>query len=236
MSKLDLRFAVGDPDGPQSRVWRLWSHGDDVYCTVRDAGGLLKVSLHAGDATRPPICQLSVVKDFEDSLPEELRPANGRHIERWSRQGPDANGDYLGTRILVPFESVKPRGVVHHKPTVWLPPPQPTTAVEIALLFRPKGNHAPAPAVGERIQLLGACELPNGEQFRAVHYAYEINSQGRANLQAYKERTKHTPMKWSSRPLTNDEFGAGLLLFGIQEDGGHRIVDVDFDPAPRPAA
>jgi hypothetical protein len=236
MSKLDLRFAVGSPSGLQSRVWRLWTHGNDVYCTVRDAGALLKISLHAADATRPPVCQLSVVAEFANALSEELKPPDGRHIERWSRQGPDANGDYLGTRILIPFESVKQREIIHLKPTVWLPVPQPSAAMEIALLFRPKGNHAPTPTAGERLQLLGASELPNGEQFRAVYYTYEINAQGHVNLQAYKERTKLTPMKWSTRPLTSDESGAGLLLFGIQEDGGHRVVDVDFDPTSRPAA
>lgn len=44
-----VRFAVVDPvTGRHSGIWRIWTHGPDVYVAPEDLGGMLKVSLHPG--------------------------------------------------------------------------------------------------------------------------------------------------------------------------------------------
>jgi hypothetical protein len=232
---LDLRFAVGEANGPQSRVWRLWSHGGDVYCAVRDGGRLLKVSLHCARGDRPPICQLSITSEFHDKLGEESRSPTGRHLERWQRSVPDRHGDILGTRVLIPFESVRSRTATHRKPTTWLTIPDPNGAIEIALLFRPPDRHWSS-AEPTHTTELAATVLPNGEQFRAVHYKYHLNDEARAMIGRMKHSAQSTPPHWSTRPIRADDTDAGLLLHGPQTDGGHRIVDLDFDVPHAPAA
>jgi hypothetical protein len=42
-----LRFAAGTDPGPRSGVWRIYTHGDELYLMSRYMGGALKTSLHA---------------------------------------------------------------------------------------------------------------------------------------------------------------------------------------------
>lgn len=62
-----LRFAVGNSTDIRSSVWRLWSHGDELYLAAQSLAGLLKVSFHKSGILR--IAQPS----------SQPRPALGRY-------------------------------------------------------------------------------------------------------------------------------------------------------------
>lgn len=229
---MKLRFGVGLPDGARSRLWVLWSHGADVYCALRTARGLFKVSLHCGRDARPPVCQLSVTSEFHRSLAASNRPPAGRHVDRWARTGPDANGDFLGTRILIPSDSIRVRPVEAVKDAVWLPAPPRGDAIEVALLFRATSDLTAVPGASPSVQLLAAADLPNGDRFRAVYYEKRLTTQDHEALAGYRARSQSNPMQWSSRPPTPDDADSGLLLAGTQPDGGHRVVDLELDGTP----
>src|SRR5436305_475708 len=74
------RFAVGDPHGPQSLVWRLWTNAanNDAYIAARPLGGVLKVSLH----------ERGWRIAFVDPKSPFLAPGQDRAVDKWDRPPP----------------------------------------------------------------------------------------------------------------------------------------------------
>ncbi len=99
-------------------------------------------------------------------------------------------------------------------------------------MFRPAGNHWIQESSRKGLDLLATCQLPNGEQFRAMVYERTLTEADRAILIQHKARLQVDPPHWSSRNIAPDDMGLGLLLHGPQLDGGHRIVDLDYDAPP----
>ncbi|HXD55147.1 MAG TPA: hypothetical protein VN618_10380 [Solirubrobacteraceae bacterium] len=46
MSRNVLRVTAGTDRGARASVWRIYTHGDDIYVETRHAGGAIKTSLH----------------------------------------------------------------------------------------------------------------------------------------------------------------------------------------------
>ena len=62
VSKHVVRFAAGEDPGAQSAVWRIFTHGDEIYVLPRYAGGELKTSLHASGNFRHAFSEASAAR------------------------------------------------------------------------------------------------------------------------------------------------------------------------------
>ena len=76
---------------------------------------------------------------------------------------------------------------------------------------------------------MGVTELPSGEQFRAIAHPFVLDEQGRAILGEHLRDIRVRPVTWATRAIRDDDADAGVLLHGQQPDGGHRIVDLDYE-------
>lgn len=106
--KNTVRFAVGDPSGKRSRIWRVWVHGNEVYLKAPDRG---KVSLHASGHAHE---KWGTERYDEWRIPEAIRlvgrrgtlvPMFGVLIPRWG----------LGQKDPVPTRKANK--------VTWKPPP-----------------------------------------------------------------------------------------------------------------
>ena len=133
------RFAVGTPDGPHSRIWKLWNSRAEVYLAIRTAGSLYKCSLHSALPGKAPVCQLSLTSEFKERLDPGLGlPGSNRHMNRWLRHGPDALGQTLGVRLYLPFSGLRTGAVPVGKSIQWLANPGPGQMAEIRFVFCPE--------------------------------------------------------------------------------------------------
>jgi hypothetical protein len=55
--KLDARLVIGNPGGPRSGVWRVWSSGDEVYVVTANSGGIEKISFDRSRQCRKEFTQ-----------------------------------------------------------------------------------------------------------------------------------------------------------------------------------
>jgi hypothetical protein len=88
-----LRFASGTDLGPRSAVWRIHSHGDEVYVQSRYAGGELKASLHKSG-------------DFREAFSREKAlkwvGTGDRVIRRWREPKPEPGTARLLLQVRMP--------------------------------------------------------------------------------------------------------------------------------------
>ena len=75
---LVVRFAVGQPDGPQSSVWRLSVKGNDVYIALREIAKVKKITLHESGSWRNAWTTEQIAK----GLPF-LAPGEDRATDKW---------------------------------------------------------------------------------------------------------------------------------------------------------
>lgn len=79
----EARFAVGSRDGPRSTIWKVWTHGDEVYIASRMFGSDMKVSFHSTGE-----CQCSATDSYVKRHPGMLN--KDRHLTRWTIERPVA--------------------------------------------------------------------------------------------------------------------------------------------------
>ena len=128
-SKKDIviRFAVGEPNGDVSSVWRVWFNklGDnstsDVYLSYRYLGGVQKVSIHESGSI-----QYSFTGEYAR---EKGIPNKDRHKDKWKLQG-----KYPLFRIIVPFTELKLADTAaNYKKVKYIQNPSYGCAIEIFL-------------------------------------------------------------------------------------------------------
>lgn len=170
MSKADdfvVRFAVGCLLGPQSAVFRVWSPSgkSDIYASVRDIAGQVKISLHETGE-----CSAGLTTQFASREMAAVNAMGGsRHQSRWTRLR------HVGARFVVPLQFVVPATELRSsevEPTsvsrkvTWLEPPKAGRSVIISCAFSGQ-SLADHDWLGRRngTQLLGTKLLPNGEKF-----------------------------------------------------------------------
>lgn len=162
-----VRVAVGNFLGPQSAVFRIWSplRKSDVYASVRDIAGEIKISLHetgecnAGLTTQCAKQEIAAVDAMGGS----------RHQSRWTRL------KHLGSRMVVPLQfaipaselrSQREESIEESNKVTWLDPPSQGRSIIISCAFT--GHSLPDnewPGRSNGTHLLGIKLLPNGEKF-----------------------------------------------------------------------
>lgn len=160
------RVAVGHSQGPQSAIFRIWSPSgkSDVYASVREIAGKIKISLHETGE-----CNAGLTDQFaRQEITAVASMGGSRHQERWTRQ------THVGSRVVIPLQFVIPaselrlwreQSIITGKVT-WLEPPRQGRSIIISCLFTGQSlSDDEWPGRRNGTQLLGTKLLPNGEKF-----------------------------------------------------------------------
>jgi hypothetical protein len=162
-----VRVAVGTLLGPQSAVFRIWSPRgkSDVYASVRDIAGKIKISLHETGE-----CNAGLTTEFAKQENAAVDAMGGsRHQSRWTRL------KYVGSGMVVPLQFAIPASELRStegepatasKKVTWLQPPEQGRSVIISCAFTGQSlanNEWPGRRNGTH--LLGIKLLPNSEKF-----------------------------------------------------------------------
>jgi hypothetical protein len=222
-----LRFAVGSPDGPRSRTWRLWvpPRKSDVYISSRRVASDVKVSLHEPGPSRLALTQEHV----RGPNPIAVPGADPRGAVEWERPRPRLP-EVPMTRpfaILVPAEEVRDRDGSESGDVVWTAPPAPGMCVEYDVMYAAAGltveGYPGATSMGT--ELVGKVDLANGEQVWVVSWEHEL---GEAATGQY-ERLRNARIVGADGKRME---GMGALAFGVEDGGIGMFLDVTVDDGP----
>jgi hypothetical protein len=130
MKDATIRFAVGEPDGDHSSIWRLWTRAakNDVYIAMRNLAGTFKVSLHGAKPDKSASWRVAFVDPNSPYIP----PGGNRAVEVWEPPPEIAPGWTRAFAISVPAtEVVRP---LHRTADIskveWVPKPPDGCATE----------------------------------------------------------------------------------------------------------
>jgi hypothetical protein len=231
MSKSDdfvVRVAVGSTLGPQSAILRVWSpYGkSDVYASVRNISGQIKVSLHETGE-----CSAGLTSQFAKRETAAISAMGGsRHQSRWIRL------KHVGSRIVVPLQFAVPSSELRPpiiKPSAisrkikWLEAPVEGRSVIISCVF--SGQALPDPDWPGRCngtQLLGTKLLPNGEKFWLI---WQDCPTGLVEEMIFSEAAAHMkrqkPVRFSGITEDTPPAPRRLLFREFLEDGLLVVLD-----------
>jgi hypothetical protein len=166
-----IRFVVGTRGGLRPSTWRCWTPSggkSDVYLAPRSLAGAYKISLHE-----------SILAGWLD-LPGEAQAGDGGTLDggsrlaaQFSRPRETAPGCLLAFRVLVPASAVSIDSAVESLPgdLIWIPPPPPDRAVEIALIMTAPGAQTDGWPSRRAMStgLVGGFPLDSGQDLWLVH-------------------------------------------------------------------
>jgi hypothetical protein len=171
VTKSEVIFAVGDPEGISSNSWRLWtSKKGDVYLACRDNFQYAKVSLHASGDWRVAFTSEAVERQ------PELADVKARKVRRewsmWRRPEPQLPNTVIAFRLFFPESQL---GVLPHQrqTRTWeknrifieaLPSPR-FTAVT---LFVTMPDALPLKHESEPSHFLASLDMGNGERAQLI--------------------------------------------------------------------
>lgn len=96
ISTSPVRFAIGQPDGPSSNSWRVWtSPKGDTYVACRDNFNNVKVSLHASGRWRMAFTQEAIAQN-----PNLVTASQDRSWEVWDEPDPVRPGTVVALRLI----------------------------------------------------------------------------------------------------------------------------------------
>jgi len=161
-----VRVAVGSPEGPHSAVFRIWSPAgkSDVYASVRDIAGAIKISLHESGE-----CNAGLTFQFAKKETTAVAKIGGlRHQSKWTRL------THVGSHMVNPLQFAIPESELKNwrsapltaNNITWLKPPDQGRSVIISCIFTgPCLEDDNWPGRHNGTQLLGSKLLPNSEKF-----------------------------------------------------------------------
>jgi hypothetical protein len=159
-TKIEVRFAIGTPNGPRSSFWRVWSWGDDVYAATRSVAHIEKISFHASGFCRRAFTQ-------ERGTPATL---TDRATIKWKRIPTPQRGEGRASLVFaltVPTDFLSTCIPPTSKPTEWITAAPAKHATIIEMFFTNETNASVVrdfASFGERV-LVRYDELPNGQSF-----------------------------------------------------------------------
>jgi len=226
----DCRFAVGEPDGPRSSIWRLWATPKgDVYLTARSLGGTMKASLH-----RSGNWQFGFTSEFETKGRSQGNwPLDSRHIERWVRPPEIGGGITLAFRVVIPASELREWPLETSKEVQWLPAPDSGNAGVIELAFTEEALPLSKGWPGKnrvRTSPFGLIGLATGEFAWLLYRQEAMTDEYREKLEEYRARV----LGQVPGPILK---GKRIALHGLNhEDGCRFFIDLAADhSAERPS-
>ena len=118
-----FRFAVGEPDAPQSSDWKLWKQGEEAYLLQRSMGKVHKFSFH-----KSGICRWAQIDETQDG--------SDRAILKWKRDpipGPGSNQACLLLSVCFPTNHLSSRAADDPDKLYWIKPASFGRAVEVEI-------------------------------------------------------------------------------------------------------
>ncbi len=131
-----IRFAVGEPEGAHSSVWRMWMNNrrDDVYISVQGLGAEMKVSLH------PRFWYYGFTHKHVEGDHSLLPHGSDRKLRVWERPDEFGVGWTRAFDVIVSASEVVDAGTPYTgSEAVWLPAPEPGEVVYFTVLLSKPG-------------------------------------------------------------------------------------------------
>ena len=214
------RLAVGQPDGPSSGVFRIWSPKgkSDVYAGMRGIAGQVKISLHESG-----ICTAGLTAQFAAKGAEAVAATGGeRNQSRWTRRRP------TGKRIVTPLKFVVPESELRLRPgenardskVERIEAPGSGRSVIISCIFSGQCLSSENwPGRRNGTQLVGLKLLPNGEKFWLVWQDCPTSDLEREILRQAEAHAAGKDMVAFSRPREGTGSVDRTLIFKDFPDG-----------------
>lgn len=159
----EARFAVGEPNGRRSTVWKFSVHKNEAYILTRMFGSDAKVSLHASGQ-----CQWSATETWVRKVAG--RRNADRHITRWTMPRPGGLNSVHVFRIRIPETELRAIGAREDLDGVdWLSAPPMGHTVSIECYFTPPTEHDPTQTSALPGTRLFALQMSDQRWFVGVH-------------------------------------------------------------------
>ncbi len=212
-----IRFAVGEPLGRRSGVWRVWHSGEDVYVMARSLAGVIKASLHeSGD------CVAGFTSEFAPQARALGMLAHGasRQTISWARR-PLNEALSLLLRIAFPESGLAPLGdpKLGSKATTWIPSPPVGQIAEVSFLVGAPGIVFPTWPGSNSMgtQLIGRFILSSGEFLHIVwRHTNEAGMDGQ--LAEWRARGNAEAKKRLTPEVARQEGHLRMIIFGHDND------------------
>jgi hypothetical protein len=178
-----VRFGVGDPDGAQSSIWRMWTgrKRSDVYLAARMVAQDIKISLHESGNWRH-----AFTSEHMSGPSPLISHDQDRAVSKWQRSPEMSPGITMAFQILVSaseimvpkqLTDVTPPGP--QKATVWVPRAPVGSITHFTVLFTsPLATAATSSWPGRRsmgTKLVSRIGLPNGETVWIVTHEQQMS-------------------------------------------------------------
>jgi hypothetical protein len=232
----ELRLAVGQPTGPQSSIWRVWSNGNEVYASVRSMAAIEKLSFHQSG-----ICRRAFTEQYGN--PSDLPD---RATLKWKRATIKPEGFGQCSRVVmlgIPTDSLSAEIDSVQKPIIWIKPAPAGKATYLEFAFTREDEAAMQWQIivkkGNR-KIIDCLPLPNGNNFVVLaHYdqwddrnvLVPASHHENRNLMfsSYDPNGTGWPMRVSIFTMSKDN---EVLM--IRELGGYPISNKELSQFPRP--
>jgi hypothetical protein len=233
---LTVRFAVGDPEGARSAIWRLFTsrNKSDVYVSAWALTSVLKVSLHQSGDWQHAFTSTRGM--------QHVAPGQDRALSRWARPADFAPGITKAFEIMIPASEItKPqylewandyRPEYAGKEVVWVPPAPEGHATHFTILFTSaEVTAATLPGWPGRnsmgTSLIARAELPNSQTVWLVAVEQEFPESVRQNVENYKRGLAEAARQMEAiKPSEIPELRG--FLYGQDTDGTHFYVDLSM--------
>jgi hypothetical protein len=233
---LIVRFAVGDPEGARSAIWRLWTSRtkSDVYVSAWALTSVLKVSLHESGDWRHAFTDTRGMR--------YVPPGRDRAMASWERPADFDPGVTKAFEIVIPASEVtKPaylgwdkdfRPEYAGKKVFWVPSPPGGYAAHFTVIFTSaEVTAATLPGwpgrVGMGTRLIAYSHLPNSQTVCLVAFEQEIVESSRQSLEQQKNlMAEQVRLNAKFDPSEIPELRA--YLYGHDADGTRFYVDVSM--------
>ncbi len=222
-----VRFAVGNPEGPRSTVWRLWASGDHVYISSRLYGDTIKASLHKSGKWRWGFTEEYTARE------NSLLPAGAdRALHKWGRPPERFPGITSAFEIIVPStELAMPRHPLSEEAARkytskvhWVSAPSSEMEAHFRVLFT--ASDSPTTVTNK---VIWQHELTDGETVSLIVYEQPMTDGNKAYLASGKRRILREIGKAAEDSALADAREPRGYLMGDAEDGTRFLVDISTD-------
>lgn len=211
-----IRFAVGEPEGRRSSVWRMWANKKgDAYLSVRSLGGQLKVSLHKDGRWHYAF----------DHAYAKKKGIPGRFVERWERPEEFSDGFTLALRIYVPESGLSQTGDPGiGKKAAWIPAPKEGMSVEFTVMYDSR-NVGVVPFESWPGKNVGTHAVAFMDLGAIRDRVWLLHRVAPTDQETVDKAVSETREKVGDN-LPSDTSGLRLVLWGTNDnDGSHFFVD-----------